>query len=60
MIRILDALEHLEAGGGVEALLDRRPLFLFPELEARALPYTCEPNEYGGYTLVVRRPAEER
>lgn len=58
MIRILEAVERLEGAGQIEALLDRRPLFLFPELEARGLAYTCEPTAGApGFTVTVRREA---
>lgn len=53
MVRILEAVEHLAPGERIEALLDRRPVFLFPELDARALPYTCDPREDGTFVLVV-------
>lgn len=57
MIRILRAIDGAPSGSGhalvVEALLDRRPLFLFPELEARGLAFVCEPHD-GGYALTVR------
>ncbi len=35
MIRILDALEHLGPGQVLEALNERDPVFLYPELQAR-------------------------
>ena len=55
MIRILQAVERLDPEARLEALLDRRPVFLFPELDERELDYTCEPNELGGFTLTVSR-----
>lgn len=35
LVRILEALEHLPKGQVLEALNDRDPVFLYPELEAR-------------------------
>ena len=60
MIRILAVLDAFDrdCDGSIEARLDRRPVFLFPELEARDRPFTCTPSEDGGYVLTVgcRRP----
>jgi hypothetical protein len=59
MIRILEAVERIDGAGRIEALLDRRPLFLFPELEARGLVYDCEPTAgSAGFTVTVRRGAQ--
>jgi uncharacterized protein (DUF2249 family) len=57
MIRILEALDRRGPADRVEALLDRHPAFLFPELEARNARFTCEPNEHGGFTLIVAAPS---
>lgn len=57
MVRILSLLDRLGPrwSGRIEARLDRRPLFLFPELEERELQYTCEPSNDGGYLVTIRR-----
>ncbi len=56
MLRILDALDALPGGGKIIAQMDRRPLFLFPELEERGCSYACEPTEEGGYLLSIEKP----
>lgn len=56
MLRILDALDALPAGGKIMAQMDRRPLFLFPELEERGCSYVCDPTEEGGYLLTIEKP----
>lgn len=56
MLRILSALESLAGGGEIVAQMDRRPIFLFPELDERGCTYTCEPVEGGGYLLAVKKP----
>lgn len=56
LLRILAALESLPAGGQIIALMDRQPLFLYPELEKRKCTYTCEPNTSGCYTLTIDKP----
>lgn len=42
MIRILDALEHLGPGEVLEALNERDPVFLYPELQARGASIQAE------------------
>jgi uncharacterized protein (DUF2249 family) len=54
MIRILDALEHLGSGEVLEALNERDPVFLYPELQARgAAIHTEKVND--GVRLLIRR-----
>lgn len=55
MIRILTALESLESGGSILARMDRRPMFLFPELDERGCAYTCDPDPQGGYLLRIEK-----
>lgn len=56
MVRILSALEHLEPGQVLEALNERDPMFLYPELEARgAAIHTEKVND--GVRLLIRRGA---
>ncbi|MGH8296186.1 MAG: DUF2249 domain-containing protein [Steroidobacteraceae bacterium] len=56
MVRILDALEHLGAGDVLEALNEREPVFLYPELQARgAAIHTEKTGE--GVRLLIRRAA---
>ncbi len=53
MIRILDALEHLAPGQVLEALNERDPVFLYPELQARgAAIHTEKVGE--GVRLLIR------
>lgn len=53
MLRILAALESLGHGGRIVAKLDRRPIFLFPELDERGCTYTCDPAAEGGFLLTI-------
>lgn len=54
MVRILDALEHLGPGQVLEALNERDPVFLYPELQARgAAIHTEKVSE--GVRLLIRR-----
>ena len=56
MLRILTALDTLPAGGSIVARMDRRPIFLFPELEERGCTYTCDPIDDGGFLLTIKKP----
>lgn len=59
MVRILDALEHLGAGEVLEALNEREPVFLYPELQARgAAIHTEKTGE--GVRLLIRRAGAAR
>ncbi|MGH8291858.1 MAG: DUF2249 domain-containing protein [Gammaproteobacteria bacterium] len=54
LVRILDALEHLAPGAVMEAINERDPVFLYPELEARgALIHTDKQAD--GVRLLIRR-----
>ncbi len=55
MIRILDALEHLAAGEVLEAINEREPMFLYPELEARGAAIEVVKQADGGVRLLIRR-----
>lgn len=56
MLRILAALESLSSGGKIVAKMDRRPMFLFPELDERGCAYTCDPAPEGGFLLTITKP----
>lgn len=55
MVRVLDALEGLADDDVLVVRNDRRPLFLFPELEERGYAYETEPLEEGGFLITIRR-----
>ncbi len=52
MIRILDALEHLAPGEVLEALNERDPVFLYPELKARGAAIRTEVRAEGVRLLI--------
>ena len=54
MVRILSRLQELPEGDELEALMDREPRLLYPELERRGFAWEFE-NGDGGYVLTVRR-----
>lgn len=54
MIRILDALEHLQPGEVLEAINEREPQFLYPQLEERGAGIRVD-RRADGVHLLVRR-----
>ena len=54
MVRILDAFEHLDAGAVLEAVNERDPVFLYPELQARGAAIHTE-KVPDGVRLLIRR-----
>lgn len=57
LLRILSACDTLDPGDRIEAQMDRRPVFLFPELEDRKMRYDCIERQDGSFFLTVERPA---
>jgi uncharacterized protein (DUF2249 family) len=57
LVRILDALEHLAPGAVLEAINERDPVFLYPELEARGAAIRTEKRAEGGVRVLIRRGA---
>lgn len=54
MVRILNTLAENGRETQVLALMDREPLFLYPELERRGYEWEIEPAEDGHYVLLIR------
>lgn len=54
MVKTLEAVERLDAGQTVAALLPREPLFLFKEIDARGLAWRGEFAPEGHYRIVIR------
>lgn len=54
MVRILSTLEHLEPGQVLEALNERDPVFLYPELQARGAAIHTEKTSEGVRILIRR------
>lgn len=55
MLRILDALERLPANEALTAQMDRRPVFLFPELEERGYAYDIAQQPEGWFLLTIQK-----
>ncbi len=52
--RILKALEHLASGEVLEAINEREPMLLYPELEARGAEIRGEKRPEGSVRLLIR------
>lgn len=55
MVRILDAFERLPAGASLRALTERRPIFLYPELEVRGARFQSEELGDGSWVTSIAR-----
>jgi uncharacterized protein (DUF2249 family) len=56
MVRVLEQLDRLPPGGVLRVLHQRRPMFLYPQLDDRGFTHeTCE-LEPGLVQIVIRRP----
>lgn len=57
MVQILERLEALEPGGVLTVLHERRPVFLYPQLDARGFRHETDEPEPGLVRIVIRRGA---
>jgi uncharacterized protein (DUF2249 family) len=55
MVRVLEALERLAPGDRLEVLHDRRPLFLYPQLDERGLRHATDEPEPGLVRIAIWR-----
>ena len=54
MVRILEAVERLRAGDTLEVLHERRPMFLYPQLDERGLLHETDEPAPGLVRIVIR------
>lgn len=57
MVRVLQEAEHLPVGAVLEVLHDRRPMFLYPQLEERGFDHETDEPEPGLVRILVQRRA---
>jgi uncharacterized protein (DUF2249 family) len=55
MVRVLERLDALEPGGALTVLHERRPMFLYPQLDARGFLHETDEPEPGLVRIVIRR-----
>lgn len=56
MMRILNAVETLKPGASLRARTDRRPIHLYPELDARGIRYASEQIADESWITTLSRP----
>ena len=54
MVRVLEALDELGPGSRLEVLHDRRPVFLYPQLDDRGFAHETDEPEPGLVRIVIR------
>lgn len=57
MVRILERLETLDPDQELEVLHERRPMFLYPQLDARGFVHETDEPEPGMIRIRIRRQA---
>jgi uncharacterized protein (DUF2249 family) len=55
MVRVLERLDTLEPGAALTVLHERRPLFLYPQLDERDFEHVTDEPEPGLVRIVIRR-----
>lgn len=60
MVRILETLESMKPDEVLEAINERDPVFLYPELAKRGHAIHVEPRDGSGFRVVVRHSAATR
>ena len=55
MVRVLERLDTLEPGATLTVLHERRPLFLYPQLDERGFRHETDEPEPGLVRIVIRR-----
>jgi uncharacterized protein (DUF2249 family) len=61
MLRVLERLDTLGEGARLEVIHDRRPLFLYPQLEDRGFEHQTDEPEPGVVRIrIARRPRSPR
>lgn len=53
MQRTLKALEELQTGESLTIINDRKPMFLFEELDDQNLKYEVEPRDDGSFQITI-------
>ncbi len=58
MVRVLEAVDRLAPGARLVVHHDRRPVFLYPQLEERGFAHETDEPEPGLVRIVIRRRAD--
>lgn len=60
MVVVLEEADRLGPGEHLEVIHDRRPVFLYPQLDERGLEHQTDEPEPGVVRIVIRRKGERR
>ncbi len=60
MVRVLEELDRLKPGEQIEVLHERRPMFLYPQLDERGFTHETEEPRPGLVRIIIRRGAAAR
>jgi uncharacterized protein (DUF2249 family) len=60
MVRILEALKELQPAQRLEVLHERRPMFLYPQLDDRGFSHATDEPEPGVIRIVIQRSGADR
>lgn len=55
MQRTLKALEDLKSGEQLKIINDRKPMFLFEELDQKGYTYEVTPREDSGFEILITK-----
>ncbi|MEH7235507.1 DUF2249 domain-containing protein [Bacillus sp. JJ1562] len=55
MMRTLKALENLNKGDTLTIINDRRPMFLYEQLDELGYKHTTEPHSDGGFQIEITK-----
>jgi tRNA 2-thiouridine synthesizing protein A len=55
MVRVLEHLDTLEPGASLTVLHERRPMFLYPQLDERGFQHETDEPEPGLVRIVLRK-----
>ncbi|HLQ71132.1 MAG TPA: DUF2249 domain-containing protein [Bacillota bacterium] len=58
MMRTLKALEKMKSGATMAIINDRRPLFLYEELDELGYTHETEPQDDGGFKITITKSGE--
>jgi tRNA 2-thiouridine synthesizing protein A len=59
MVRTLKALETMENGATLTIINDRRPMFLYPELEERGYSHSTTELSDGAFEIKISKEGQE-
>lgn len=59
MMRTMEALEKIPDGGELTIINNRRPMFLYPELDQLGYKHETKALEDGSYQITIRKPKKD-